>query len=158
MALDNIKMRQMEIIKKHNYNSSLRFQKGDLVYIDRHLPTRTVEEKSGTQTFGPYKMCGYGFMTTPHGTEEQNCPMCDKRIFGRGEQSPYLIIENPWVGATSEFTIHEEDARLFKGPLPEVRELAVGEDLQPTEGTMGRLNLFQRVAKQFQIKVKDLSL
>ena len=47
-------------------------------------------------------------MTTPHGTEEQNCPMCDKRIFGRGEQAPYLLIENPWVGASSEFAIHEE--------------------------------------------------
>ena len=90
-------------------------------------------------------------------TDEQNCPMCDKRIFGRGGQLPYLLIENPWVGASSEFTVHEEDARLFQGPLPKVRELAVGEDLRTTDGTMGRLSLFQRAAKQFQIKVKDLS-
>ena len=157
LAMDNIKMSQMTMIKRDKANSNLRFQKGDLVYIDRHLPTRTVEEKSGTQTFGPYRVRGYGFMTTPHGTDEQNCPMCDKKILGRGEQSPYLLIENPWVGASSEFTVHEEDARLFKGPLPKVRELAVSEDLRTTDGTMGRLNLFQRVAKQFGTKVKDLS-
>ena len=129
LALDNIKMNQMVMIKKNKYDDTLRFQKGDLVYIDRHLPTRTIEEKSGTQTFGPYRVRGYGFITTPHGTNKQNCLMCDKKIFGRGEQSPYLIVENPWVGASSEFIIHEEDARLFNGPLPEVRELSVGEDL-----------------------------
>ena len=48
LALDNIRMNQMQMIKQDKANSTLRFQKGDLVYIDRHLPTRTVEEKSGT--------------------------------------------------------------------------------------------------------------
>ena len=40
LALDNIRMNQMQIIKQDKANSTLRFQKGDLVYIDRHLPTR----------------------------------------------------------------------------------------------------------------------
>ena len=156
-ALANVQMQQEKMVNSEPSKLNLRYTKGDLVYLDRHLETRTVSEKSGTQTYGPYRVRGYGWVPEQHGTNEQNCPLCSQTMVGFAGPSPYLVVENPWVGPTSEFMVHEEDARPWNYPLPEVRQLAVSEDIQLTKLNQRSRNIVSKVAEYLKKPVDEIS-
>jgi hypothetical protein len=157
VALANIEMKQEKMVDSKPSLMNLKYGKGDLVYLDKHMETRTVPEKSGTQTYGPYRVRGYGWVPEQHGTHEQNCPLCSHGMKEFGGPSPYLVVENPWVGPTSEFMIHEEDARKWDYPLPSIRELAVSEDIQLSKLNKRSKNIITKVCKFLQIPEDELS-
>ena len=157
-AMANIDLQQARMVEYNQANNlNVIYKKGDLVYLDRHLETRTISDKSGTQTFGPYMVKGYGWIPDAHGTQEQRCSLCNLKMKPFTGPSPYLVVENPWVGPSSQFIVHEEDARLWSYPLPQVRDLAVQEEFQLSQLTTRAKNMARRVARYLKKDVSDLS-
>jgi hypothetical protein len=68
--------------------------------------------------------------------------------------SPYLIVENPYVGPSSEMGIHQDEANLWNAPLPSTRQLAINEDIKYNIKNDTTLRL---VATRFKCSIKDLS-
>jgi hypothetical protein len=134
-----------------------KFSKGDLVYLDRHLEPRDVAAKSGTQTFGPYQVRGYGYSVDHEKNKQAKCEICDGNFLHHVE-SPYVVVFNPWAGPSSEFTVHQDDARLWMGELPKKRILAINEELQWSKLTsQATKNAVTRAAKALGITPNKLS-
>jgi hypothetical protein len=150
-ALENIQGHQTRMMDK-NGTSGEKFDKGDLVYLDRHAEPVTVLSKSDTQTFGPYQVRGYGY-----DTDEDTCSMCELSLDKSDTAPPYLVVMNPFVGEDSKFTVHQSDARLWKAELPAKRVLAVNEDIQWSKSSTKMKSALTILAKRYGKTPQEMS-
>jgi hypothetical protein len=63
-------------------------------------------------------------------------------------------VENPWLGKTSQFTVHQDEANLWNEELPKVRSLAINEDLLYD---IRDKVVLAKIAFKLKTKIEDLS-